>query len=145
MEELGEVVAIRALGVRVGGGQYARERWVSGARCGRAARRARQLGCGEWARERWVREGKRVVDMVGGREDVGVSHDSGMVSEVSSIGVMAASAGGVNIVVKSLIEAPLRSRCVIVALPVARSRAEGPRKRRSSPARVSVWGLYTAM
>lgn len=83
--------------------------------------------------------------MVGGREDVGVSHDSGTVSDVLGVGVVAAGAGGVNIVVKSLIEAPLRSRCITVSLPVAPSRAEGPRKRRSSPARVSVRGLYTAM
>lgn len=93
-----------------------------------------------------MREGKRVVDMVSGREDVGVSHDSGMESEMPEISVVvAAGAGGINILAKSLIEAPLRSRCVTVSPPVAPSRVEGPMNRRSSPARVSVWGLYTAM
>jgi len=108
--DVGETVAVRALGVRVGGGQWARERCVSGARCGRVARRARQEGWGEEARERWVRVGKRVGLMVGGREERGVSHESGIV-EGSGRGDEVVGAGvGANMLVKSLMEAPLRSR-----------------------------------
>ena len=150
-----EVVVVAAeFGLRHGIGKCDMERCVMVLRWGRSARRALQ-GSGHkmegFERERWVRHGKRgmvgLVGMVGTGElkeevEVGVrggesSQESGTRDELVVVGAGLSKNETSSLGVRLGPSAEVRSRYVIVELPVASSSSESSRKRVWSPRSVT--------